>query len=232
MFDFEPSLEDKIKVVFNGLPYAMDETPVQPKRLPSAGQGRPKLLYLSNLIVSKGYLQVLEALRILVYDHGIDAECHFCGSFILASDNCPYSTAEEAEADFFNRIGKSSLGNHAFWHGPVDGNEKLRFLQESHFFLLPTRYLYEAQPISIIEALAFGLVVITTSHRTIPEMVEGGRVAELTPFDRPGEIARVIQSHARDPSKFEAMSRASIGRYRKTFTREQHLDRLVPLILD
>ena len=229
MFDFEPALRDKIQVVFNGLPYQIGETPVEPKHLPR-GRGRPKLLFLSNLIVSKGYLQVLEALHILVRDRGIDAECHFCGSFVLAPDICPYSTPKEAEADFFHRIKKYGLGEHAFYHGPVDGNGKLRFLQTSHFFCLPTRYVYEGQPISIIEALAFGLVVITTPHRTIPEMIEG-EAAELIPFDRPEEIARVIEFYIRDPDAFYAMSRVAINRYRETFTRERHLNRLIPLIL-
>ena len=228
MFDFEPALRDKTRVVFNGLPYD-EELSVKPKHLPSGE--RPRLLFLSNLIVSKGYLQVLEALHILVHDLKTDAECHFCGSFVLASDICPYATSEEAETDFLQRIEKLGLDEHAFWHGPVDGNRKLRFLQESHFFLLPTRYMYEGQPISIIEALAFGLVVITTPHRTIPEMVEEGKVAELISFDRPEKIARAIESYIRNPDKFEAMSRASIDRYRKTFTREQHLKKLIPLIL-
>ena len=229
MFDFDPALRDKIRVVFNGLPYNKGELSVEPKHLRE--HERPKLLFLSNLIVSKGYLQVLEALHILLHDLRTDVECHFCGSFVLASDICPYATPEEAEADFLHRIKKLGLGEHAFWHGPVDGNKKLRFLQESHFFLLPTRYVYEGQPISIIEALAFGLIVITTPHRTIPEMVEDGKVAELIPFDQPEKIARAIESHIRDPDKFEAMSRASIDRYRKTFTREQHLNKLIPLIL-
>ena len=232
MFDFEPALRDKIQVVFNGLPYNIEELSSEPKHLPSEEQERPKLLFLSNLIVSKGYLQVLEALHILVHDLRTDAECHFCGSFVLASDICPYATPEEAEADFLHQIKKLGLGEHAFWHGPVDGNRKLRFLEESHFFLLPTRYMYEGQPISIIEALAFGLVVITTPYRTIPEMVEEGKVAELISFDQPEEIARAIESYIRNPDKFEAMSRASIDRYHKTFTREQHLNKLIPLILE
>ena len=232
MFDFDASLRQRTVVLFNGLPYDLTETPVEPKRLPSASQGRPRLLFLSNLIVSKGYLQVLEALRILVQDRGIAAECHFCGSFVLAADICPYSTREAAEADFLGQIQSAGLATHAFWHGPVDGSKKLRFLRDSQFFLLPTCYMYEAQPISIIEALAFGLVVITTPFRTIPEMVEEGRVAELTPFDQPEEMARVIESYIRDPSKFEAMSQASIDRYRRAFTRERHIRRLIPLILD
>ena len=231
MFDFGPSLREKTVVVFNGLPYGREETPGGPKSLPSPHQGRPRLLFLSNLIVSKGYLQTLEALRILVQDKGIDAECHFCGSFVLASDVSPYSSPEEAEADFRARITMSGLEDRAFWHGPVDGAEKAGFLRESHFFLLPTCYRYEAQPISIIEALAFGLVVLAAPFRTIPEMVEEGRVGELIAFDKPDEMARAIASYILAPGRFEAMSRASIERYRQAFTREQHLDRLIPVVL-
>ena len=231
MFDFGPSFREKTVVVFNGLPYGREETPGEPKSLPAPLQGRPRLLFLSNLIVSKGYLQALEALRVLVQEMGIDAECHFCGSFVLASDISPYSSPEEAEADFRAQVSASGLEDRAFWHGPVDGREKARFLEESHFFLLPTCYRYEAQPISIIEALAFGLVVISTPFRTIPEMIEDGRAGELIPFERPAEMAGVIASYVRDPDRFEAMSRTSIDRYRQAFTREQHLAKLIPLVL-
>lgn len=231
MFDFEPRLQHKIRVVFNGLPYRVEQTAVEPKRLPAEKGSRPKLLYLSNLIVSKGYLHVLEAIRVLVHEMDIDVECHFCGSFVLASDVCPYSTPDKAEADFLGRIEESGLVRNAFWHGPVSGDAKLDFLGNSHFFLLPTNFTFEGQPISIIEALAFGLVVITTPHRTIPEMIEGGGAGELVPFGKPEEIARVIESYIRAPEKFESMSRASIARYRQAFTREVHLDKLVSSIL-
>ncbi|MCY3737496.1 MAG: glycosyltransferase family 4 protein [Gemmatimonadaceae bacterium] len=227
MFDFDPPLAGKTKVVYNGLPYCKDETPLRPKRLP---RSRPKLLFLSNLVLSKGYLQVLETLRILVHERRIDAECHFCGSFVLESGGSPYSTTEDAESDFLLRIRQADLAGNVHWHGPVDGATKLRILQQSHFFLLPTRLL-EGQPISIIEALAFGLVVITTATPGIDEMVEGGRFGELVPFDQPHQFSRVIESYVMDPARFEAMSRASIDRYLTTFTREQHLKRLIPLIL-
>ena len=65
---------------------------------------------------------------------------YFCGSFILASDVCPYSSPEEAEADFLARIEKTDW-RHAFWHGPVDGQEKLSYLNENHFFCFQ-RILY------------------------------------------------------------------------------------------
>ena len=71
-----------------------------------------------------------------------------------------------------------------------------------------------------------------TPHRTIPEMLEEGKVPDMIPFDQPEQIVRVIESYIRQPEKFEAMSQASIDRYRETFTREMHVERLIPSILD
>ena len=96
--------------------------------------------------------------------------------------------------------------------------------------MLPTD-MREGQPISIIEALAFGMVVITTTRGTIPDMLEQGKAGHLIPFDRPDEIARVIESYIQEPQEFEAMSRVSIERYRQVFTREAHLNRLISSIL-
>ena len=229
MFDFDPVLQGKTRVLYNGLPYRAEEVSLRAKSLPCEGKGRPMLLYLSNLTIGKGYLHVLETLRILVHERQVDAECHFCGSFVLESDS-PYPSIEDAESDFLHRIEELDLTRNVRCHGPVDGSEKRRLLEECHFFILPTRLL-EGQPISIIEALAFGLVVITTPVPGILEMIQGGRVAELIASDQPGEAAQVVVRYLQDPGRFERMSLASMDRYRQAFTRNQHLDRLIRLVL-
>ena len=63
MFEFDPRLRTKLAVVPNGLPYAI--APLDPKELPS-DPGPIRLLFLSNLVESKGYLDLLEAIRFLV----------------------------------------------------------------------------------------------------------------------------------------------------------------------
>ena len=64
--------------------------------------GEPfKLLYLSNLIFSKGYFDVLKALDILVNKKKLDVECVFAGRF--------YQTLEEEDND------KELSGEEAFY---------------------------------------------------------------------------------------------------------------------
>lgn len=54
--------------------------------------------------------------------------------------------------------------------GFVSGAQKLDALCEADFFCFPTYYQNENQPVNIIEAMAFGLPILTTRWRSIPEL--------------------------------------------------------------
>jgi len=43
-------------------------------------------------------------------------------------------------------------------------------LEEADFFCFPTYYQNENQPVNIIEAMAFGLPILTTRWHSLPEM--------------------------------------------------------------
>ncbi|EKD27195.1 MAG: group glycosyltransferase, partial [uncultured bacterium] len=163
MFSFLPDYLSKVKVVPNGLPYE-DVKNILPKII--LNKREPiKILYLSNLIVTKGYLDVLDAMKILKEKTDYPVECNFCGKFLLGSDSNLYKTYDEAKDDFMHRIKKYGLENQVKWKGSIDGDAKIQELKDSHFFILPTNYNNEGQPISIIEAMAYGLCVITTKYR-------------------------------------------------------------------
>jgi glycosyltransferase involved in cell wall biosynthesis len=55
--------------------------------------------------------------------------------------------------------------------GFVSGAEKERALREADLFCFPTRYIGENQPVNLIEAMAFGLPIVTTRWRSLPEML-------------------------------------------------------------
>jgi len=55
--------------------------------------------------------------------------------------------------------------------GFVPAERKQRALLEADLFCFPTYYLAENQPGNLIEAMAFGLPLITTRWRSIPEML-------------------------------------------------------------
>ena len=116
------------------------------------------ILFLSNFIKSKGYIEILYAASLLNSQENI--EFHFAGKFFNEQDRY----------EFFEKINDLKLTN-VKYHGIVDGDEKKKLLNKSDIFILPSYYHIEGQPISIIEAMANGLAIITTKHAGIPDIV-------------------------------------------------------------
>lgn len=120
------------------------------------------ILYLSNFIKEKGYRDVLEIAHILKRK-GLEKNFRFefAGKF--------FDTSEE---DFFFNYIKTNNLKSIKYHGVVLGKNKQELLSNSDIFILLTRYPKEGQPISIIEAMANGMAIVTTNHAGIPDMVK------------------------------------------------------------
>ncbi|MEF3302274.1 glycosyltransferase family 4 protein [Paenibacillus sp. GYB003] len=231
MFDFEPALAPKISVITNGIPIAAEDQSGS-KRLPDSPDEPIRLLYLSNLIESKGYLHVLEAVRQLVHDYRLNVKCSFYGKFLASRDDIMVRDAEHGRQLFETFILQNGLSDYVEFGGTVEGEAKIKALEEAHFFVLPTNYDNEGQPLAIIEALAYGHVVITTDYRAISDMVTDKQNGAFVPFADPDSIARNIADIASDHERYAAMSEAAKIRYRNQFTREAHLERMFSLLLE
>ena len=81
------------------------------------------------------------------------------------------STTEEKELREY--IHRRNLQNAVIVLGFVSDERKKLELREADIFCFPTYYLAEGQPANLMEAFAFGLPVITTRWRAIPEMFPG-----------------------------------------------------------
>lgn len=126
------------------------------------------ILYLSNFIVSKGYLEVLQMAKIVKEQSILDGEkkyhFDFAGAFF-----------EEKEKELFeNYIIENELEEFVTYHGVVGGEKKKEVLKKCDIFILLTRYPKEGQPISIIEAMGNGMIIVTTDHSGIPDIVTDG----------------------------------------------------------
>lgn len=222
MFDFDARLQDRVAVVPNGLPFGEGGFP---KHLP--GPDEPiRLLFLSNLIESKGYLDALEAIRILVRTLGVNVQARFAGEFRTSRDDRLVRSAEHARRIFWKRIDQLGIGENVEYMGTVSGAQKWDLLSKSHFFLLPTDYVNEGQPVSIIEALAYGCVVISTRFRSIPELVEDGESGFLVDYEEPRQIAEKIRELAQDEDRYAEVSRNAVKHFQERFTMERHLQRM------
>ncbi|MBC8485385.1 MAG: glycosyltransferase family 4 protein, partial [Bacteroidetes bacterium] len=55
--------------------------------------------------------------------------------------------------------------------GTISGEEKKKYFEESQIFLLPTYYHSEGLPLALLDAMSFGLYIITTKHAAIPSVI-------------------------------------------------------------
>ena len=136
-------------------------------RISESGQEK-HVLYLSNFIKSKGYPEILEmaAMEKTRCEAGEKKRLHFdfAGKFFKKED----------EDFFWQYIKEQRIQDYITYHGVVDGYKKRELLKNCEIFVLLTRYPNEGQPISILEAMGNGMVIVTTNHGGIPDLVKNG----------------------------------------------------------
>jgi glycosyltransferase involved in cell wall biosynthesis len=115
-----------------------------------------------------------------------------------------------------DRIRETGLGDRVVLHGAKSQLEVLDFYHSAHLYVLPCKVgedgNREGLPVSIVEALACGLPVVSTAITGIPEVVRPGENGYLVPTDDPVELARVLRRVAEDRNLYASLrSRAREG---------------------
>ncbi|MGN0308084.1 MAG: glycosyltransferase family 4 protein [Lachnospiraceae bacterium] len=159
--------EEKIHVVENCVDdeFLMDEAEFQRKMDSLLASRFRQVLYLSNFIPEKGYRQVLELAR---YVKENPEAVQYSLTFAFAGK---FFEPEE-ERFFHDYCRQYGLEELVTYYGVVGGEQKRELLKSSQLFILPTRYPNEGQPISILEAMGNAMVIITTDHAGIPDVVK------------------------------------------------------------
>ena len=198
---------EQIHVVPNGANYALSRnTPQKSKR-------QLNILYLANLMPSKGIDDVIEAVHILK-KKGVD-------NFVV--DVVGNWTDEATQARCIRKVRSDSLP--VIFHGRAVGKMKLHFLERADFFVFVPR-APEGHPWVIVEALAAGLPVISTDQGAITESVLEGINGYIVEPSRPRHLAERMKQLIEQPELRRAFSAASKAHYIKNFTEERMVERL------
>lgn len=223
-FSFMPDYRSKVRVIPNGLPIEGKHAQV-PKTYD--GNHPFVMLYLSNLIWSKGYFDVLQAVDILVNRDHLDVKCVFVGKFMASVDD---ERPDISSKEFFDQYVKvHHLEKVVRYYPGMYGDQKDEAFATSHVFLLPTYYINEGQPVSIIEAMAYGCVPIVTKYRHIPMMVNKENGCFVEP-KMPYQIAKAITRVMKKQDIYAAMSEACIMDYKEKFTFEKYASNVISVL--
>lgn len=167
----------------------------------------PHILFLSNLLIDKGVLVLLDALKILK-DRGYSFVCDFVGSETKDIDAVRF--AKEVEARGLNRL--------AVYHGRKYGEEKDAYFKQADVFAFPTFYHNEAFPLVNLEAMEYKLPVVSTNVGGIPdEIIHGENGFVIEPKDSKS-LADALERLFRNPGLAVQMGNAGHMRFEKMFT--------------
>ena len=167
------------------------------------------ILFLSNLIVSKGVLVLLDALNILK-ERGYRFVCDFVGG----------ETKELNGRRFAHEIETRGLDGIALYHGRKYGKDKEDFLQMADMLVFPTYYFNECFPLVILEAMMYGLPVISTDEGGIRDEVKDGKNGFVVKPQDAVALADAIQRLLDDKDARQTMGAEGRRMFKEQFKME------------
>ena len=211
---------DDVFVCGNGIPSASIESFVSaPFDAASPEDKIPHLLFLSNLLISKGVVVLLDALKILK-EKGSCFTCDFVGG----------ETVEMDATMFQNEVTKRGLEDMVVYHGRKYGKDKEAFLNGADIFVFPTFYHNECFPLVLLEAMEHGLPCISTTEGGIPGIVDDGKTGYLVPIHDAVALADKIEMFIRDTDLRHKMGSAGREKFEREFTLEVFEKRMVEIL--
>jgi glycosyltransferase involved in cell wall biosynthesis len=172
------------RVVPNAFP--LDPQLVDAYRCPD-GVKPFQLLFVGAVGVDKGCFELVDALG-AVRKAGIDCRIDFVG--------LPAFKGEQERLDTY--VSALGLGSAVRFLGPREPEELPALYAQSHAFCLPSHM--EGLPLSLIEAMAYGLPVVATLVGCVGDLVIHGKTGLLARVGDPASLSEQLSLLARDPN--------------------------------
>lgn len=168
---------------------------------------KPKILFLSNLMKLKGVFVLLQALVLLKRKTQ-----HFHA--VIAGNN-----ADLTRTDVENFIAANNIADCVVVKNGMYATEKYEAFKDAYLFVHPT--LNDAFPLVILEAMQFGLPVISTIEGSIPEIVDDGVTGILIAKNDAQALAEKIEYLLREGDTARKMGSAGRAKFLAEYTSEK-----------
>lgn len=161
--------------------------------------GQFNILFLSRLEKAKGLYEAIEAYRIL-------KEREPCVTMTVAGDG-----PERTEMQKY--IATKAIADIAYI-GWVTGEAKDAVFRAATAFLLPS--YSEGMPICVLEAMGYGLPIVTRAVGGLRDFFENGKMGEMVDSLDPRDFALALGQLVKDPDR-----RVQIRRYNREYARKR-----------
>ena len=177
-----------------------------------------RLLFLSNLIESKGVYILLEACSILKKKNLLF--------------NCIYIGGESdiTTSKFNEKLNQLNLIDKVSYQGVKFEEEKIKAFKETDIFVFPTFYYYETFGLVILEAMQQSKPVISTFEGGIPDIIEDGITGFMVPQKDIVALANKLEILINNSELRNKMGAAGRKKYEQEFTLDIFENRLKDIL--
>jgi len=200
-FDIEEINKNEVFIIPNGIP------PIKYKQKIFSQNEKPlNILFLSNLFFSKGIMNFIEVIEILV-----KKKIKIKGFIVGAEADLTKDSLEEI-------IKSKNLGRNLIYLGPKYGNEKNKILSKTDLLIYPT--LEDIWGNVNLEAMQIGIPVIATEEGAIPEIIDDGITGFIVEKNNLQQIVEKVEVFYNNRILLEKMGKAARIKYEEQYTME------------
>lgn len=171
------------------------------------------ILFVSILREEKGLTDLIKACAML-RKKGIDFKVDVLGDF--------YS--EKYRTEIMHMVESGGMKEQICFHGVKVDEAKFAFFTQSDIFCYPS--YHDVLPNVVMEAMMFGLPVVSTDYAGIPDFVLDNQTGFLVPVKNPEKIAEKLELLLSDKQLSATMGANGRERYLNEFTIEQYYQRM------
>lgn len=202
-YDIENVFEGKVHIVRNGIPDFKLDNLTLVQQLP---EEQIKILFLSNLIKSKGVLVFIESMLLL------KNEGYRFLATIVGSD------VEFSQKELTEIIKIKDLAANIKCVGAKYNEAKNTIIKKADVLVYPT--LNDAFPLVLIEAMQFSVPIIATIEGAIPEIIDDGVTGYLVEKNAPQQIVDKLKLLIVNPEHRKEMGQAGRKLFEEKYTIE------------
>ncbi len=195
--------EEQVRYCPNGIPDAFSSMPIKRQ---SEENTKVIILFLSNLIASKGLFVLLDACAVL-QQKNIPFECVFVGG-----------TGDVSEEQFTEKVKELKLEQQVFYAGKKYGDDKILAFKNADIFAFPTYYHNETFGLVNLEAMQNSLPVISTNEGGISDVIVNGITGFLVPKRDVHALAEKLELLINNKELRTSMGIAGRKKYEAEFT--------------